>query len=240
MLRSHVFGYIWLIFVIIFYIFSDHYIGLILLALTLLLGIILFLNIVLMKNKLDFTMSTTGTVHKGENGIIQVTVENNSVLPVAKVKVFLQFENELTKEVQDETVFLSLNIKGTKQLPLQLNSTYCGHIQINLKSIVYYDFLGIFYKEAPIEQTSYLYVLPNTYDMSIDFQDVEIGSVDQQVLEMNQKGNDGLEIFGIKEYTPEDNLKNVHWKLTSKFDELIVKELTKAVNHTFLVLIDLS
>lgn len=39
----------------------------------------------------------------------------------------------------------------------------------------------------------------------------------------NRKGNDPSEIFDIKDYTPGDDLRFVHWKLSGKADHLIMR-----------------
>src|SRR5699024_12483768 len=69
----------------------------------------------------------------------------------------------------------------------------------------------------------------NIYTLSLH-DALPIYFVESSSYEINNRGTDGLEMFGIKKYSHEDNLNHVHWKLTSKFDELIVKELTETVN----------
>ncbi len=240
MLQSRIFGVIWLIFSIVFFIFDDSYLGLLLLVLTGVLTILLILNVVLLKNKLFFDLQTEGTVHKNEPGRLTIQVKNKSILPISKVRVSLEFENKLTDELDTKAFVLSLNSRGSESLLLDMSSKYCGQIRVTVKKIRYYDFLGIFKRETEMNSVSQLFVLPQTYPINVTVSDSNVGFVDSHSYEINRRGTDGLEVFGIKEYSHEDNLKHIHWKLTSKFDELIVKELTEAVNYTFLILIDLT
>src|SRR5699024_5934648 len=83
-------------------------------------------------------------------------------------------------------------------------------------------------------------ILPNQYPINITVGDSYVGLADSHSHKVSRHGDDGLEIFGIKAYSHEDNLKHIHWNLTSKFDELIIKELSEAVNYTFLILVDLT
>lgn len=240
MLQSRIFGVIWIIFSIVFFIFEDSYLGILLLILTVVLTSLLIFNIIILKNKLIFELKTEGTVHKNEIGRLSIQVKNKSLLPVAKVKLHIQFENKLTNELEEDEFSLSLNSRSKELVPLDLSSKYCGHIHVNVNKVQYYDFLDIFTKEIDVNSLSQLFILPKRYPMSVTVADSNVGLTDSFSHEINKRGNDGLEIFGIKEYSKEDNLKHVHWKLTSKFDELIVKELSEAVNYTFLVLLDLS
>lgn len=240
MLQSRIFGVIWFVFSVVFFIFDDSYLGLLLLVLTGVLLILLILNIVLLKNKLTFDLQTEGTVHKNEPGRLTIQVKNKSVLPISKVRVSVEFENKLTDELDTKAFVLSLNSRGSESLPLDMSSKYCGQIRVRVKKVRYYDFLGIFTREVEMNSVSQLFVLPQTYPINIMVSDSNVGFVDSHSHEINRRGTDGLEVFGIKEYSHEDNLKHIHWKLTSKFDELIIKELSEPVNHTFLILIDLT
>src|SRR5699024_458339 len=104
----------------------------------------------------------------------------------------------------------------------------------------FYDFLGIFTRLIDQHSQSELFILPEVYPIKFSIDEINAGFANSETNAINRRGTDGLEVFGIKEYSPEDDLKHVHWKLTSKFDELIVKEMTEAVNYTFLILIDFN
>lgn len=240
MLQSRIFGVIWLIFSLVFFIFDDSYLGILLLILTGILLILLILNIVLLKNKLVFNLKTEGTVHKNEPGRLAIQVENKSVIPVSKVKIYLEFENKLTDQLDKKVFVLSLKSRDSELLPLDMRSKYCGQIQVTVKRIHFYDFLGIFTRNVDVNTSSELFILPNLYPINITVGDSDVGLADSHSHKVSRQGDDGLEIFGIKSYSHEDNLKHIHWNLTSKFDELIIKELSEAVNYTFLILIDLT
>src|SRR5699024_6924414 len=240
MLQSRIFGVIWVIFSIIFFIFDDSYLGLLLLILTGVLILLLILNIFLLKNKVLFNLKTEGTIFKNELGRLMIEVKNNSILPISKVTIYLEFESKLTNELETKKISLSINSRESVSLPLDMSSQHCGQIKVSVKQVRYYDFLGILTRELEVSSVSQLFVLPETYPINIMISDSNLDFVESSSYEINNRGTDGLEMFGIKKYSHEDNLNHVHWKLTSKFDELIVKELTETVNDTFLILIDLT
>lgn len=241
MLSSRIISSFWLVFVFIYFIFTDHLLGLILILFTLVLGLVLFLNLRFLSNKLSFDLSSEGTVHKGEAGGILVKVRNESWFPVARVQLHFVFKNSLTETEEELKSALQISSKSKETLKLDLLSEYAGAVEVKLKEVKYFDFLGIFMRQVKeLEEKSKLYILPEQFPVSIDLAESRVGFSDNHQHEANRKGRDGLEIFGIKEYTVDDSLKNIHWKLTSKFDELIVKELSEAVNYTFLIILDLT
>lgn len=40
----------------------------------------------------------------------------------------------------------------------------------------------------------------------------------------NRKGSDASEMFDIRDYVPGDDIRTIHWKLSGKTDELIVRQ----------------
>lgn len=241
MLISRIFSSLWLLFVIVYFFFTDSILGIILLIFTLLLGLLLWLNLRILTNKLNFDLRSDGTIHKHERGELSVHVKNNSWFPVARVQIKLLFRNQLTGSQDQLTTYIHVSSKSEEIISVDLESEYAGLIVVSLTEVSYYDFLGIFTKKIrDVNASTKIHVLPEYFPVSIDLEQSKLGLSNRQVYDANRKGTDGLEIFGIKEYTVDDSLKNIHWKLTSKFDELIVKELSEAVNYTFLILLDLT
>ena len=56
----------------------------------------------------------------------------------------------------------------------------------------------------------------------------------------NRKGNDPSEIFDIKDYTPGDDLRFVHWKLSGKADHLIMRQPSEPTHYHAIILMDLG
>ena len=60
-----------------------------------------------------------------------------------------------------------------------------------------------------------------------------------EAMESKEKGYDFSEISGIREYIPGDKLQNIHWKLSVKKDELMVKERMSVSAMQLNVLVEL-
>lgn len=75
-------------------------------------------------------------------------------------------------------------------------------------------------------------MLPLTRD-ELEQYDMESFRYSQQ-----KKGDDPSDTFGVKLYVPGDNVKAIHWKLSGKTDELMVKEFGLPVDSQILILAD--
>ena len=54
--------------------------------------------------------------------------------------------------------------------------------------------------------------------------------------DQNKKGRDESEVFDLREFRRGDAMRTVHWKLSARFDDLVVREASRPVNsRTILV-----
>ena len=54
----------------------------------------------------------------------------------------------------------------------------------------------------------------------------------------NRRGEDRSEVYQLREYRPGDDIRQIHWKLSSKLDELILKEASQPESRSHLVFWD--
>ena len=54
----------------------------------------------------------------------------------------------------------------------------------------------------------------------------------------NRKGSDPSEMFDIRDYTPGDDIRSIHWKLSSKTDNLILRQASDPAHYNTVLLPD--
>ena len=53
-----------------------------------------------------------------------------------------------------------------------------------------------------------------------------------------QKGDDPSQVFEVREYVPGDDIRRIHWRLSSKQDTLIVKEYSRPMEEDCVILLE--
>lgn len=189
---------------------------------------------------LELSLATTGAVYKNETGQIFIEAKNKSFLPIAKIKVTLIVNNELIGIEDKQEIIFALKEKGFERIPIDITSKYCGGIQVKIEQVIFYDFFGIFSLKKQFDEKSNLYVLPNYFTIAIDVSNPFVKSDEKVLQTVVNKGNMNQEIVDIREYIPQDNIRHIHWKLTSKFNGLIIKEISDLAEDSYLVLLETS
>ena len=66
----------------------------------------------------------------------------------------------------------------------------------------------------------------------------EVQSPDSDTSSPDRRGSDLTEPFRLREYAPGDSLRQIHWKLSSKLDRLVIREPGMPAARTLLVFWD--
>ncbi len=172
----------------------------------------------------------------------QVTMKNKGFLPYGRVKGRLYSENHLTGEVQIIPIQGALPPKGEKGIPIKLKSEYAGKILMSLKDVKIYDLFCLTYKRVKKEAFDKTFILPGfiqcqplIFAQGNQEEDLFQVEYDDQV-----KGGDFSEIFQYKDYEKGDSLHRIHWKLSGKLGRMVVKEGSKPVPKSILLLLSTS
>ena len=116
----------------------------------------------------------------------------------------------------------------------------CGYTEIKAEKIYLTDFFGFIpYKVKSFASSeAKCTVLPDTFDMTLVFDNMPIAIDDSESYSPDKKGSDYSETFQLREYVPGDSIKQIHWKLSEKLDKLIIREASLPVQRSTLVFWD--
>lgn len=115
-----------------------------------------------------------------------------------------------------------------------------GRIRILMKNIKLVDIFGLFAINIKCQKFAESFVSPMLHDDINVRMGVSGSNAYSGETPVPKRGQDPTEIFDIRDYAAGDSLKAVHWKLSSKFDELKTKEFGSTDDHKTLVLVDFS
>ena len=188
-----------------------------------------------LRNKIKISVSADMNLKKGDKGSITVTLENPTIFPVLEMMCIIRTENQLNRETHHFPGGTWLPPKGKQEIHIEKGSAYCGRIKITASKAVMYDCFGLLGIECKTDAAAYMTVQPDTFEMEVSLLP-DSGSIDDSDVYSEQKpGNDMTETYQIREYVPGDSMRQIHWKLSNKFDRLIVRDPALPVVQNVLV-----
>lgn len=180
------------------------------------------------------TLHTGASVRVGQAASLRVGVESRAFLPAAHVRVSLSGENLLNGTaypVRRVTFDGSVSDAVLAELP----TAHCGVLRFRVKRATVSDYLGLF--AVPIRRPDAvgICVLPREDEPS----DVPafVESLSKRMLP--KRGGGFSEEHELRPYRDGDSVSSIHWKLSSKLDELIIREPMEIQQQLILCTLDL-
>lgn len=79
---------------------------------------------------------------------------------------------------------------------------------------------------------------PQINDLIVRAERVSFANFSGATYDRQHKGQDRTEVFEMRDFRNGDSLKSVHWKLSARFDELLVREPSRPAEHNIVLLFD--
>lgn len=169
---------------------------------------------------------TKGETKKKEPIHGKIVIRNRGVLPVTLFTLILKYEN-LNDQTGIKNAPISLKgyvpAKGTTEIPFSTSSQYCGVLRFWLCEMKTFDYLRLFSKKQTLEVWDTQIVLP---------QGGWIELKNSERYQTNESLLDPVNVFreasppdadDVREYRQGDGMRDIHWKLSARNDELYSK-----------------
>ena len=173
------------------------------------------------------------TVYRGDDVVLSLRVHHRGLLPVAPLLL------ELTDPSgnRERDIRLKNMPNKVQSMRLPIHAAHVGVFSVGLHSCTVEDLLGLVRKKVPFQKTSFeLLVLPRTFDIEpLKLAPGDPGS------ELMARATDDLSApSDVRNYQPGDAMKKIHWKLSLRKRELMVRKFDEPILQDVLILMDCS
>jgi len=160
-------------------------------------------------------------VNRKTTGNIAILLENKGVIPIAAAEVRFLFPRKDGNKLDSIGRKMSILPFSSTLAKLDVVLERRGVFRVGADRIDFYDFLGLVKVRKSLRAFVNVTVLPRQTDVSYIENEYEGGQEsDENILELNTLNDYG----DIRDYRPGDSMKRIHWKLSTKTDELQVKK----------------
>ena len=180
------------------------------------------------------------TASKGDQVTLKITFRNPTLLPIPRLQAVVDtLESAVTG--QHVTLRLSLPSFGRAEVQLPMEANLRGLYEVGVGSVRVYDMLGLF--SVNIKMTGRFTRRPlhmAIYPKAHNWQGVDLPSADYQdrAEEHLLQPDEASIAMDTRVWRVGDNVKRVHWKLTARKRELIVKLFEQNTRADVCVLLD--
>lgn len=204
--------------------------------LALLMGI--FVRLDAKKLQVELGMQTGGREGESVPAVLAVRADGR-LWAAGSILVTLEICHTMVDEIEEKNLLLPLTERiSTFSVPME--TAYCGEVCVRCREVWVLDLLRLFRipREKPDEVRALIY--PRRLNLQTVLARETFGMPEHEGMLQNRKGTDASEIFDIREYQPGDDVRSIHWKLSGKTDELIVREASDPSHYNMILLPDLG
>lgn len=184
------------------------------------------------RKTLRVSMKAPSNLEQGKEGTVTVTLHNEGLLPFNHGKCRLRLRNLLT---EGETL-LELDVfapaKGKMDFSLKLESAHCGRVQLKVERLRLYDPFGLIGIPCKCNASAHVTVQPRGFVQTIWVSADASCPDDSPVYSPLKPGYDLSEVWQLREYQSGDSPKQIHWKLSSKLDKMVIREPSLPVRRS--------
>lgn len=161
--------------------------------------------------------------------------KKRSLFAADSLHLVLSLESKMFGESIERAVTLPLK-RGN--YTAEFTPDLFGEIRVHFESAVCRDVFGFFERRLDGFNDLSIIVYPTETKLSLVARFNTQSAIDIGINGKSEKGNDPSEVYDLREYAEGDDIRSIHWKISSKLDEVVVKESSDFSHFDTLVFVD--
>ena len=240
MLKTKIIYFFIIIGSFLFTILYSDYFPLAIFITVLLLPIVLNIIIRIINKNISLDIQSNNVLeNKDEEISIKIFIKNNSIFPALNGELKLSYYNKFSNNKEIEYINFPINSKERESITFKIKSKYCGKLIIEAESLKIYDYLTISsVKKKLLNKSKEIIILPNIYNLSFFNKVLDVNSLDGENFSKDKSGDDPSEVFNIREYVEGDKIQRIHWKLSSKINNIMIKEYSQPISSSSIIIVE--
>lgn len=131
--------------------------------------------------------------------------------------------------------------RGQEQSDFEISAEHCGFVNLTLQRLHVWDYMKLFGPRVRGKRMSrQVPVFPRRYVLHVESASGEsMQALGTNLTPLPLAGTDVREVQQYREYQEGDSVKNIHWKLSARSEELWVKEFSRSDERRVELFLDL-
>lgn len=182
--------------------------------------------------------SSETTVAKHTPFSYVISISNESILPVVFAEAYMYIPDKEAVRTTVKKVFFSMPPSAATTITNTVSFPFRGTYDIGLETIYVYDFFKTVKFKVDLSERTQVFAVPKR--LKSDMVRSIVSSDSSGITSRSPFSPEKTEVDDIRDYRAGDSLKSIHWKLSSKSENFIVREYAQGSVKTNLIFVDLS
>lgn len=168
-------------------------------------------------------------VNREEYTECPVIIDNRGRLPISRIRIRFSYVYEGETDRKRAVFFGNIDKRRRDEVSFKLSVPWNGRLLVRIEKIEVYDYLSLFKARIRCDENMMVTLLPPGGRPEIPAEIPEEAAVFMaNGSELSQRGTAFEEFVQVREYTPQDEYRSIHWKQSARTGILLVKEYQEA------------
>lgn len=162
-----------------------------------------------------------------------IMIDNGTMFPVARIELQVEIQDYLGNK-EKRTIVVNSEPHTIRNFGMEMTFHHYGIMSIRIRRIRVYDFffLSVFRKKMNVETMIYIFPdLDGELEFHLKSNQYNTEDNENEEFSNGQRGHNRREVVEVDEYREGDDIRNIHWKLSSKSEDLIIKHYSNQVDE---------
>jgi len=178
---------------------------------------------------------------KGQKTPVKILISNPTPFPIPNCDITVRYCSEINDQAEKFKIHTPIFPKNTQELTVGVSYCHYGSVSLKITKIKIFDMLRVIRlkkKLPPVSSESRITVFPDHIPLESSINDYSELGLEAYGYSKVKKGDDPSEVFDIHEYNEGDKISRIHWKLSAKQDEMMVKDYSLPIMNGVLIAVD--
>ncbi|MCL2019668.1 MAG: DUF58 domain-containing protein [Oscillospiraceae bacterium] len=168
---------------------------------------------------------------------VRLFLQNRFIFPVSPVRIVGDFQSENEHDFSRKVLLTDVPPLSRSIVVLPFKMPFRGEYIVRIYDVYVFDLLKLFRLRRKLELRAKLIILPYEKFPNDSGKETETDLESPATVVTANKSNT---FNSLREYREGDSIRHIHWKLTAKQDELVVKQMELSVNNSAVIFNDFS
>jgi len=191
--------------------------------------------------KIDAKIQVNSVEVNKENVIKgKVIVTNETWLPITRFCIKIEYFNIKVSKTAIKKIKGYVPAKSKAEMEFMMKSKYCGILHLRIKEIKVYDYLSLFNRRKNGKGDLEVLVLPSGRKIRTELEKGDCIYYPPDVAMTSEELiSQPPEILCINTYKPGDSMRDIHWKLSARNDNILIKKYSSDIENRISFFIDM-
>lgn len=181
-----------------------------------------------------------GNITNNHSVQFEMWVNKKSIYPFKRMEVYLCYTSKYSGCTIKKKIDIELKDRMVQENRFYIDNLPYGYTDVIIQDVYLYDLMGIGRRRAKAYSRKLkVFVMPKWRDVFIELPKIPYIGGDKTEMFLEDRGKDSSEQYEIREFRDGDKLRQIHWKLSSKTEDYMVRDSVTPIETNIYVFFDL-